>query len=319
MSIESSSDKKIICVTGGAGFIGSHLLPVLLNQENVSVRVLQRTVGAKVADQVSVFTGDLLSRDSLVPFFRGAHCVINLALPAVEQGKKSMVAAQNLAQMSRNAGVERLLHISTAMVVGSPSSAFVDEDTPCKPVSEYERHKFLAEQIIQQELSGRVDLGILRPTAVFGSGGKNLLKLADDIAQGAPWYRGLLRFIHGNRHMHLVSVEDVVAAIIFLVLGARSLEGNIFLISADDDPCNNYLSIDSILGSAMGKPIPRHSICLPQWGLRLLLTLAGRSQSNPQLVYDSSKLQSWGFQRRADFESNLRRFAYNYQTTSRSL
>ncbi|TWC34981.1 nucleoside-diphosphate-sugar epimerase [Pseudomonas sp. SJZ079] len=318
MSIECAVDKKIICVTGGAGFIGSYLLPVLLSHKNVCVRVLQRTAGTRVLDQVSAFAGDLHDKDSLAPFLLGADSVINLALPSVEQGEKSIVAVQNLAQMSRDAGVRRVIHISTAMVVGSAANTCVNEDTLCNPINAYERHKFVAEQVIQQELVGSVDLGILRPTAVFGAGGKNLLKLAGVIAQGAPWYRLLLRFIHGDRRMHLVSVDDVVAAIVFLAMDARSLEGNIFLISADDEPCNNYQAIDAILGRAMGKPMPRRSMCLPHWVLRSLLALAGRSQSNPQLIYDSSKLQSWGFQRKTDFEGDLERFAHNYQAESRS-
>lgn len=318
MSVEGALDKKIFCVTGGAGFIGSNLLPVLLSQKDISVRVLQRTTAATISDQVTVFTGDLLDRESLAPFLSGAHAVINLALPSVEQGEKSILAVKNLAQMSRVAGVKRMLHISTAMVAGSSGSSRVSESTLCKPINAYERYKFLAEQVIQQELAGRVDLGILRPTAVFGAGGKNLLKLAGVIAQGAPWYRLLLRFIHGDRRMHLVSVDDVVAAIVFLAMGTRSLDGNIFLVSADDEPCNNYQAIDAVLGRAMGKPMPRRSMYLPHWGLRLLLALAGRSQSNPQLIYDSSKLQSWGFQRKTDFEGDLERFAHSYQAESRS-
>lgn len=318
MSVAFSAEKKIICVTGGTGFIGSYLIPVLLSDKNVCVRVLQRGGGVKIAGRVTVFTGDLLDGDSLVPFLSGAHSIINLALPSVEQGEKSILAVKNLAQMSRRAGVKRMLHISTAMVIGTSAGTCANESTLCKPVNAYERHKFLAEQTIRQELAGSVDLGILRPTAVFGAGGKNLLKLASVIAQGTPWFRRLLRFIHGDRHMHLVSVEDVVAAIVFLTMGARSLEGNIFLISADDEPGNNYQAIDAILGGAMGKPTPKRSMCLPHWGLRLLLALAGRSQSNPQLIYDSSKLQSWGFQRKTDFEDDLERFAHSYQSESRS-
>ncbi|WP_137819737.1 NAD(P)-dependent oxidoreductase [Pseudomonas sp. 2FG] len=318
MSVGHSADKKIVCVTGGTGFIGSYLLPALLSQKDIGVRVLQRSVAAKVSEQVTTFSGDLLDRDSLAKFLSGAHSVINLALPSVEHGEKSILAVQNLAQMSRHAGVKRMLHISTAMVVGSSGGTCVNEDTLCKPINAYERHKFLAEQVIQQELAGSVDLGILRPTAVFGTGGKNLLKLIGVIAQAAPWYRLLLRFVHGDRRMHLVSVEDVVAAIVFLTMSARSLEGNIFLISADHEPCNNYQAIDAILGGEMGKPMPKRSMCLPHWGLRLLLALAGRSQSNPQLIYDSSKLQSWGFQRKTDFESDVKRFAYSYKAESRS-
>jgi nucleoside-diphosphate-sugar epimerase len=113
--------------------------------------------------------------------------------------------------------------------------------------------------------------------------------------------------------MHLVSVEDVVAAIVFLAFEQRSLEGNVFLISADDEPNNHYQAVDAILGAALGKPMPMSALCLPAVVLKKMLKFAGRSQADPRLIYDAGKLYAWGFRRTADFEAELQRFAQNYQ------
>ncbi len=309
----SGLEKKIICVTGASGFIGSHLLSALSRRQDITIRVMQRSQKAEVHDGCSVYVGDLFDEKSLAPFLQGAHCIINLAQPSGSVSDEQFAdAMSNIARVSCAANVNRFLHISTAMVVGAPSTSQVDESTVCRPVTAYERQKLMAEDVLIQELSGKVDLGILRPTAVFGAGGKNLLKIAGVIAQAPRWRRSLLRFVHGRRRMHLVSVDDVIAAILFLMDIDRPLDRNVFLISADDEPRNHYQAVDAIIGNVMGKPIPRSYLCMPSALLRMLLAVAGRSQSNPQLRYDSSKLMSWGFRRKANFERSLEAFARGF-------
>lgn len=262
---------------------------------------------------VDVYIGDLFDAASLVRFVRGADLLINLAQPsgslADEQFSSGM---SNLARAARESGVRRVLHISTAMVIGVPSADRVTEKTPGIPKTSYERQKHAAEQVLCNELGTEVDLGILRPTAVFGDGGQNLLKLAGVIAEGSSLKRRLLRFLHGKRRMHLVSVQDVVDAIIFLAFLPRSLAGNVFLIASDDELDNNYQAVDAILGGILGKPFPRPSVSMPASLLSLLLRMAGRSQADPRLVYDASKIRSWGFQPQSDFAVAVKEFAEAY-------
>lgn len=306
-------DKHVICLTGAFGFIGLHLIPQLLRR-GASVRVLTRSLERGVMDGVEIYVGDMFEPDSLTPFLEGAGLLINLAHPSGElSDERYTQGIGNLAKAAKHAGVQRVLHISTAMVIGVSLQKVVTEATPERPVTSYERQKLSAEKKFQLELQGRVDLGILRPTAVFGVGGKNLLKLACTVTSGHPLLRGVYRFVHGRRHMHLVSVDDVVAAIIFLSFIEKALDGNVFLISADDEPANCYQTVDSIFGSTVGKPLLTNSLCMPNFLLSTFLKLAGRSQANPTMIYDSGKLESWGFRRTANFKLELQRFAENYQ------
>lgn len=306
-------ERHVICLTGAFGFIGQHLLPVLI-ERGVTVRILTRSAGRNAVEGVETYLGDLFDPLSLAAFLTDARLLINLAHPSGElSDERYAEGLGNLAKAARQAGVQRVLHISTAMVIGVPAQRVVNELTAEHPVTDYERQKLSAEKIFQHELQGLTDLGILRPTAVFGLGGKNLLKLADTIVGANFFARGLLRFIHGRRHMHLVSVNDVVAAIVFLAFQQRLLAGNVFLISADDEATNHYQAVDSILGAVLGKPAPRTALCLPAIVLKTLLTLAGRSQADPRLIYDAGKLYAWGFRRTLDFEAELQRFAQNYQ------
>jgi len=307
-------ERHVICLTGAFGFIGQHLLPFLTGKE-VTVRVLTRSNERKVAEGVEIHIGDLFDPISLAEFLKDARLLINLAHPSGElSDERYTEGVSNLANAAKLAGVQRVLHISTAMVIGVPTQRVVNESTIEHPNTSYERQKLSAEKVFQRELQGLADLGILRPTAVFGRGGKNLLKLVGTVVGAGYFSRRMLRFVHGRRHMHLVSVNDVVAAIVFLAFEQRPLAGNIFLISADDEVANQYQAVDSILGSALGKPMPGSAPCLPPIILKILLRLAGRSQADPHLIYDAGKLYSWGFRRAVDFEAELRRFAQNYQT-----
>src|SRR6185312_1779779 len=70
--------------------------------------------------------------------------------------------------------VRRLVHVSTVSVYGAVRGEHVDEGTPCAPRTPYELEKHAAEEILERHARGRFELVILRPTAVFGPGGRNL-------------------------------------------------------------------------------------------------------------------------------------------------
>lgn len=160
-----------VCVTGATGFIGSHILPLLL-RSGVRVRVLTRSRQMNLGD-VDSFVGDLFDAQSLFRFIQGADLLINLAQPSMSLADEQYFAGmRNLALAASEAGVRRVLHISTAMVVGVPMADKVTEDTLCRPKTAYERQKFGAEQILRSELGRDVDFGTLRPTAVFGEGAR---------------------------------------------------------------------------------------------------------------------------------------------------
>ncbi|MDH4585289.1 NAD-dependent epimerase/dehydratase family protein [Pseudomonas sp. BN415] len=305
----SSAGQKVICVTGASGFIGSFLVSAFASSDDVVVRTLRRKASACPLQAGVAFSGDLHDPETLVPFLDGADVVIHLAQPSSgSDANKVNLDIIGFARACRFAKVKRLIYISTATVVGKTSEVRVDEETPCHPANEYERQKYNSELVLRSELGNEVDLGILRPTAVFGPHGKNLRKLASTILGSSQWRRRFFRFLHGQRRMHLVSVDNVVASIMFLARCERPLAGNVFIISDDDNVNNQYQAVDDILGKVACKKFSVNEKSIPVWLLRVLLVVAGRSQSNPELRYDCSKIASWGFLRSANFERSLESF-----------
>ncbi|UCP00018.1 NAD(P)-dependent oxidoreductase [Metapseudomonas lalkuanensis] len=304
-----SAKKKIVCVTGASGFIGSHLMLLLAGSHEFEVRTLRRKLPEIRHQGERVFLGDLTEPETLSSFLMGADVVIHLAQPAWgSEGNIGLSDCAEFANACRIANIRRLIYVSTATVVGNTSEVVVNESTPCLPASKYERQKFDCELTLREGLGPSIDLGILRPTAVFGSNGQNLLKLAKVVLESSIWHRNALRFLHGKRRMHLVSAENVVASIMFLATCERSLGGNVFILSDDADEKNQYQSVDRIMANAAGKRGIVLDLAAPAWLLRLMLTAMGRSQANPSLRYDCSKIESWGFRRELNLEKAIEDF-----------
>jgi len=114
--------------------------------------------------------------------------------------------------------------------------------------------------------------------------------------------------------MNLVYVDTVVSALLFLAFTAQEMNGDTFIISDDEYPINNYRDIETYLIKEFGcvdYPVPR--IPLPPFLLSLMLKLAGRSNSNPNRVYQSEKIRRMGFQKKTTFETGLSSFADWYR------
>lgn len=245
---------------------------------------------APVPGCVEAYPGDLRAPDTIGPFLQGARLLVNLANPLDDAH-----AMRTLAEAARAAGVRRVLHVSTATVVGRCTAPLITEATPCAPRTNYECRRLAAEQVLRAGLGQDVDFGILRPTAIIGAGSANLRKLAAAIL-GRPAWRQALRFVHGQRQMHLVPVQQVVAALLFLARDVRPLRGEAFIVSAEDDPLNVYQALDAALGVMLGRPpLPASGPAAPPGLLRLVLQLRGRSLSDPAQRFSSAKLAQRGF------------------------
>ncbi|WP_263143736.1 NAD-dependent epimerase/dehydratase family protein [Pseudomonas sp. RIT-PI-AD] len=303
-----------LAVTGASGFIGTHLLARLSARDDCRLRVLSRRPDPAFGSGCAVVQGDLADPRSLHALLDGADTLINLAWPSGLQGPSAhRRMAEGLARACLDSGVKRLLHVSTAMVVGRPGQRRVDEDTTCRPRSAYEHDKLAVEMQMRAALEGRLDFAVLRPTAVFGAGSLNLRKLAATLLEGPSWQRHLLRFFHGQRHMHLVPVEEVVDTLLFFAFLAEPLNGETYLVSADREPANRYQSVDALLGEALGIEARLSSRQLPAAWLKGALALLGRSQNDPQLYFDAAKLAARGFVPRQDFTAAIRAYAAWYR------
>ncbi len=304
---------QVIAITGASSFIGTHLVKHLTHCNDLRLRLLvNRNLNLSLSESqnVSIIKGNLLSPETLNDFFDTGCTVINLAYLQRHSPEKNLAATENLAQACTRAKIRRLIHCSTAAVSGRVSTNRVTENTPDNPLNEYEVTKSRIEKLLIERSEGLFETIILRPTAVFGEGGKNLVKLVDSLLCGNQFVNYLKSCIYQFRRMNLVYIDNVVSAIEFVIRTERNINGETFIISDDEDPSNNYRDIEKYLMKRMGcKAYSIAPVSLPFSILRSLLRLAGRSNDNPALVYDCGKILSSGFKKPLSFQEGLSRFS----------
>lgn len=293
-----------VVVIGASGFIGEHLLNILAERMDTEVRVLVHRNRAKSHANINFIEGDLLKPDSLDVLLTKNCTVINLAYLA----QNNLHAMANLAMACTRNQVRRLIHCSTAVVVGRVRSDWVTESTACAPVSEYERTKLQMEDMLLEAAVGKFEVAILRPTAVFGPGGKNLVKLANELLTANLWINYIRSCLFNRRSMNLVCVENVVAALVFLV-DSEKIDRQIFIISDDNSAVNNYIAIENRLLASFGKSYPIPRVFVPKIFLGALLRLTRKSNVNPSIKYSDQKLASLGFKKPQKLETALDAFA----------
>jgi nucleoside-diphosphate-sugar epimerase len=313
---------KTIAITGASGYVGGKLISALLSDGSFRVKVLSRN-GAldhnlNPSESVEIVKGDLLSPASLQGFLEPGCIVINLVYLWGAGEGANIAAMSNLVQACKRARICRLVHVSTAAVAGRTDADLVDEDTVCKPISEYGITKLKVEALIREASQGEFDLAMLRPTSVFGPGAEPLSKLAKDLLSQRRLLNYIKSSLFGRRRMNLVHIDNVIAAVTFVANRAENFCGKVFIVSEDDADTNNFRDVESALMRGFGLPdYPFAPMTLPLGLLRMLLLLLGRNSINPRCNYDGQKLQRLGFRRPMSFEAGLASYIASHPTAPR--
>jgi len=303
--------KSTYCIIGATGFLGRHLLRHLATNPIRSVRCLSRKTQAPTEPMaIEWLTGDLHDERALQSLISKDTIVINLGYDSSATRDANVIAARTLGRVCVAAQAQRLVHISTATVVGRTRDNLICESTRCAPHSEYEQTKLDIEDALLSETKDTLATTVIRPVAVFGEGGQNLVQLARRVADSNFVSRQFLACLHGMRRMNLVASENVVAAIAYLANATSDISQGLFIVSDDDSANNNYAYVESRLALAFGKAAhPSMTFSLPAPLLSLLLRTRGRSNVNPYRRYSCDRLLNAGFTHPAQFETALDAYA----------
>ncbi len=162
-------------VTGGTGFIGSHLVDTLIDNGNYSevrclVRSRERWLKGRRFRRIS---GDLHDLTALREGMRDADVVFHLAgvvkASSYEDYKRANVdATENLLRVAGKEEVPKIIVLSSLAAAGPSRNGPVTEDQPMRPVSNYGRSKMEMEELICEIAPERAAVTILRPSAVYG-------------------------------------------------------------------------------------------------------------------------------------------------------
>lgn len=174
---------RTFLVTGGAGFIGSHIVDALVARGD-QVRVLDNlSTGreenlAAVRDQIELFKADLTDEHAVAQAVSGVDCIFHeAALASVQRSVEKPLDTHRacvtgtvvLIEQARRAGVRRIVYAASSSAYGNqPASSKRETDLP-SPISPYGAAKLAAEHYLQAfSALGEIETVSLRYFNVFG-------------------------------------------------------------------------------------------------------------------------------------------------------
>ncbi len=259
-----SSRFQSVFVSGGAGFIGSHLVRRLLRDPGLQRVVIYDNFSSGqesyLADlrsdaRLAVVKADLKDKDAVVEAMRGSEVVFHLAAnpdiaKAVTQPDidfwEGTFLAQNVLEAIRLTGVKRLLYMSGSGIYGDNAAvAFAEDYGPCLPISTYGASKLACEALISAychmfDLTARAFrfANVVGPRQTHGVGYDFIRRLRDDPAR--------LRILgDGSQSKSYIHVEDILEAV-FVAAAQPAPKYDVFNVATAD-----YITVREIADLAV--------------------------------------------------------------------
>lgn len=240
-----------VLVTGGSGFIGSHLVRELVKKKYKVRCLVRRGSDIEVLKNLGVelWFGDLLDKKSLRGITKDVDIVFHLAsIGDINAFSKKYYAAYkdvnvrgtiNLLEECANYDIKKFIHFSSIAAMGNlKRNELINEKSLCNPKSAYEMTKRESEVVaLKFWKKYNIPLVILRPSMVYGDGER---KEANKIEKSVK-----LRIVpilgDGNNLIHMVHVNDVVKAAMLSMKKGRL--GEIYIISGESYTWNDLVDM----------------------------------------------------------------------------
>jgi nucleoside-diphosphate-sugar epimerase len=220
-----------VMVTGGAGYVGSNLVPKLL-ANGYEVFVLDLFIYGDVFNELksdprlTQVAGDLRNLATVESAVAGCDAVIHLACisndPSFdlnpELGRSiNYDCFRPLVKASKNAGVRRFIYASSSSVYGIKNDINVTEDLPLEPLTDYSKYKAMCEEVLEQEREPGFAAVILRPATVCGYAPRLRLDLTVNILTNHAINNGRITVFGGDQLRPNIHVEDMTDLYLMLL------------------------------------------------------------------------------------------------------
>ncbi len=244
---------KNILITGGGGYVGSRLVPILLSQ-NYNIIVYDKFYFDNNFlpnhKNLKIIKGDIRDSIKFENNLDHVDCVIHLACISNDASfelDKELSKSTNLdcfepiVRSSKKKGVKRFIYCSTSSVYGVSDKKEVKEDHPKIPLTFYNEYKYLCEPILLKYCDNNFCGSIIRPATVCGISPRMRLDLSVNILTFSAVSKKEISVFGGSQLRPNLNIKDMCRVYeLFISADKNLIQGEAFNIGYEN------LSIDSI-------------------------------------------------------------------------
>jgi nucleoside-diphosphate-sugar epimerase len=240
-------------VTGGTGFIGSHLVDALIEHndyDDVKCLVRSREKWLEEKDFIKV-EGDLNSIRSMDKALNNVDVIFHIAAivkapTQAEFNHANVQATENLLRLAIKNNIKKMVILSSLAAAGPSNGTPLTEEDPMNPMSMYGKSKKRMEEMVREVAPDDMSITILRPPAVYGPREDQIYTLFKMMKYGIAPIVG-----DGNHpQLSIVYVKDVVQAIL---KSADQTKTGIHTYFIDGEEIANWNMIRDIVTTVLNK------------------------------------------------------------------
>ena len=242
---------KNFFITGGAGYVGSRLVPKLLSLGH-QVTVLDLMIyGEDVLDEhknLSKIKGDIRDIKKLEEYLPGHDILIHLACisndPSFELnptlGKSiNLDAFEPLVKMSLKSKINQFIYASSSSVYGIKQEKNVTEDMSLEPLTDYSKFKGDCEKILNKYSCDDFITTTIRPSTVCGYAKRQRLDLVVNILTNHAFHNWEIKVFGGTQLRPNVHIEDMVDSYLAVInADPKKINGEIFNVGFKNQSVN---------------------------------------------------------------------------------
>jgi nucleoside-diphosphate-sugar epimerase len=250
-SVERPETRPIskVLVIGGAGYIGSALLPKLLDK-GYEVRLVDLLLyGTEPIEKyldhphLEVMQADFRQIDKIVEAMRDVDAVVHLggivgdpasALDEELTTEINLIATRMIAEVAKGSGVGHFIFASTCSVYGA-SDQMLDERSELNPVSLYARSKIASEKVLLHMADERFAPVILRFGTIYGLSGRTRFDLVVNLLTAKAFVDGEITIFGGEQWRPFLHVDDAAQALLRVIETPQKIVRNqIFNVGSNE-------------------------------------------------------------------------------------
>ena len=311
-------------VTGASGFVGSHLVDLLLEKKYKVRCIVRKTSNLKwlKGKNVEIHTCELTDKEGLRKIFNGADYIYHVA--GVVKSKKPEGYFKGNVETTRTLlkvalefkdKIKRFLIVSSQTASGpSPLNNPITEEAACKPITTYGRSKLAQEELAKAYIN-KLPITICRAAAVYGERDSEIFIFFKTFSKGLMTSIGL-----NDKQVSLIHVADLVRGLYLAATSEKSINQTYFITS---EKYYTWKEVGDVTSKVMNKkPL---KVKVPHFIVYIIAAIAqffsmfsskaatlniekGRDITQPAWISDYKKAYNdFGFKQEISLEEGIKR------------